>query len=518
MLMQLLAERQKRGARPTVKEGYYPAPIGGWNARDAVSAMDIKDALKLDNWIVDEGEVRIRPGSTSHATGISGNYVESLMEYAPPSGTNKMFAAGPTDIYDVTSAGAVGAASVASMANGRWQHVMFANASGNYLYIVNGADDPRYYDGSSWTVPAITGVTQTNLVNVSIHGNRLWFTEKNTMKVWYLATSAITGAATELNLAPFARKGGYLVGTWSWPRDGGDGPDDYFVGITSKGEVIVYQGTDPASAGTFQLVGVFQIGEPIGRRCVVKAGADLAVITSQGLIALTQVTGLNVSVQAKTALSNKISGAFRDAYLSSGTYFGWQVQEYPKRNLVIVNVPITERVTSYQFVISTLTGAWSRFKAINSGCWGMLGDAVYWGSHDGKVYKFDSGFLDAGNEAIVAEHQSAFTRFRTARIKHLKMARPMFVGPGNFVPRTYTFVDYDTSSQSLETLEATDSGELWDVADWDVADWAEEFVPSYGWGALGDIGVALSVAFSVSAESELTYNGTDVLYEVGSYL
>jgi hypothetical protein len=43
--------------------------------------------------------------------------------------------------------------------------------------------------------------------------------------------------------------------------------DDYAAFITSEGQVAVYSGADPASSTTWSLVGVFDIGAPIGRRC-----------------------------------------------------------------------------------------------------------------------------------------------------------------------------------------------------------------------------------------------------------
>jgi hypothetical protein len=63
--------------------GAIPAPTGGWNARDALSAMDPADAVSLVNWIPDLGAVGVRPGYSSYCTGL-GAAVESLMEYSAP--------------------------------------------------------------------------------------------------------------------------------------------------------------------------------------------------------------------------------------------------------------------------------------------------------------------------------------------------------------------------------------------------------------------------------------------------
>jgi hypothetical protein len=201
------------------------------------------------------------------------------MEWNGPAGTRKLFGATSSAIYDATTAGAVGAAAVSSLTSGQWSHTMFATAGGNFLVACNGADDVRNYDGSSWTTPSITGVTSANLIQVAVHMSRLWFVEKNTLKVWYLSTNAISGSATSIDFGSLSRLGGHLVGMTSWSRDGGAGIDDIAVFVTSRGEVHVYEGADPSSTTTWSRVGTFKIAEPIGRRCFIKAG-DTATATA----------------------------------------------------------------------------------------------------------------------------------------------------------------------------------------------------------------------------------------------
>jgi hypothetical protein len=77
------------------------------------------------------------------------------MEWAGPS-SRKMFAAKSTDIYDVTTPGAVGAAVVSSLSSAYWQTVNFTTAGGSFLVLCNGADSVRNYDGTTWTTPSIS--------------------------------------------------------------------------------------------------------------------------------------------------------------------------------------------------------------------------------------------------------------------------------------------------------------------------------------------------------------------------
>src|SRR5690606_18644214 len=127
---------------------------------------------------------------------------------------------------------------------------------------------------------------------------RLFFMENNVLGFWYLAASAISGTATFFNLAPFCSLGGYLMAMGTWTRDGGSGLDDYAVFYTSRGEVLVFQGDDPGDATAWSLVGVFRLGAPVGRRCMIKAGPDLVLVTEDGVIPMTRALAQARSNQA----------------------------------------------------------------------------------------------------------------------------------------------------------------------------------------------------------------------------
>ncbi|MEQ1652155.1 MAG: hypothetical protein ABL897_06690, partial [Hyphomicrobium sp.] len=206
--MQLAPLRDNRSKSQTATTKWVEAPTKGWNAKNDLSDMDELEAVVLDNLIVTERGVRLRPGKSEFATGL-GSAVLALMEHAAPDGTASMFGATVGAIWDVTAGGAVGAADVTGLNSGQWQHTMFATTGGNYLVCCNGIDDVRNYDGTTWTAPAITNVTSGNLINVAVHMSRLWFTEKNTLKVWYLPTGAIAGAATSIDFGPLSRLGGH---------------------------------------------------------------------------------------------------------------------------------------------------------------------------------------------------------------------------------------------------------------------------------------------------------------------
>ena len=180
------------------------APIGGWNARDALGAMEPLDAVTLTNFWPGTNSVILRNGYTKHATGITGT-VQTLMAYS--SGTsNQLFAAAIDSIYDVTAGGAVGAADVTGLSNAKFQYVNITTPAASYLMAVNGVDKLRTYDGSAWHTDGdgspydITGVNTANCSNITLFKNRVWLVENGSLKAWYLAANSIGGAAIALDM------------------------------------------------------------------------------------------------------------------------------------------------------------------------------------------------------------------------------------------------------------------------------------------------------------------------------
>src|SRR3990167_6560161 len=304
-----------------------PAPVGGWNARDSLANMDAADAVSLENWFPGTSNVLMRYGFSNHVTGITGEQVESLMVWNGVSSSAMIAATNAGKMYTVTTAGAVGAAAISALTNGRWQYVNMSTTAGNYLIAVNAADKAVIYNGTyhrdgDGAPYDVAGVDTATCLNVNLHKNRLWFVQEASLDAWYMPTSAIGGTATKFSLNAVAQLGGSLVGMWTWTIDAGYGVDDMAVLVTTEGEVLVYAGTDPASAATWQLVGVWHIGSPLGNRCGFKYAGDLLLVTQDGvqpLSAALQSSRLNPRV----SLTDKIQKAVSDAAANYGSNFGW---------------------------------------------------------------------------------------------------------------------------------------------------------------------------------------------------
>lgn len=517
MPVRALAGRPNKTARrplPVVNKlrGHSTSPpVGGWNARDALANMAEDEAIDLINWFPEESRVRMRRGHASHATGFSSN-VETLMSWKGPT-SSKLFAVSGPGLYNCTALGTVGSPDISGLTSSRFQHTMFSNSAGSYLFIVNGSDAPMRYNGTSWFTPNLTGsgLTASNLIHINAFKNRLFFVEKDTLNFWYLPVNQVAGTLTKFDLGPQADLGGHLMAMGTWTRDGGSGVDDLAVFITSKGQCIIYQGSDPGVVNDWFLVGVFNIAAPIGRRCFIKVGADLIVITIDGFSQLSRfLAGARTSDRA--AMSDKISGAVNEAVRDHRDRFGWQPIFYPLGNMMIFNVPQTN--ASVQFVSNATTGAWCKFTGWDAECFEIHNEELYFGGA-AAVYKADTGLHD-NDAAIDATAKTAFSYFGSRDLlKRFAMVRPNLVIDGSVTAAMRINVDFeDEAANTVPTLEEPE-GEEWDVAEWDVAEWGEANRINKNWQTIGGLGTCASMLLEcMSSNGTIHWNANDWKYEL----
>lgn len=523
--MRKAASATQQAARAQLATGdTVPAPVGGWNARDPLANMPPTDALVLDNWFPRESDCVIRGGASDHVTGFAVT-PKTLATYNPPTASNKMFASTDAAVYDVTSAGALGA-SVASCTVGYWNWVQMGVSGGHYLMMFNGTDKPLYFDGTTWTsvdgvsTPAITGVTTTSLISANVFKRRLFLIEKNKLSFWYLPVDQVGGAASEFTLGPLCRKGGYLMAMGTWTIDSGFGLDDLAVFITSEGEAIVFAGTNPGSSVDWQHVGTYTVAKPLGRKCLKSYAGDLLLITVYGVLPLSKALtpAQSAAVQDRFTLTNKIDNAFTEAANAYNALEGWEALEFPNQNALLFNIP-TSLTASQQFVMNTITKSWCRFTAWNAHAFALHNNELYFAENT-KIAKAWTGASDF-TANIVADAQTAYNYFKLRRqLKNWTLYRPNFLVNGVINFSIGLSIDFEqTAPLSIITYPAP-SVSLWDSAIWDSSLWGYGLQTQQGWQTpKARLGYSASLLLTLATNAiTVQWVATDFVWTKGALL
>lgn len=497
-----------------------PPPVGGWNARDALADMPPTHAVVLDNWFPGTDRVAIRPGYASHATGL-GSPIETLLPYSPAAGSPRLFAAAGSSIREVTTAGAAGSAVVSGLSNVRLQSVQMGTAGGQFLFCCNGADTPRLFDGSTWANTTITGPTVANISWCNIHQRRLWVGEKNSLTAWYLPVNTIGGAAAQFPMAGLASLGGSIAGMAVWSRDSyGQGMQELACFVTTEGEMIIYAGTDPASASTWGLLGVWRLGRPIGARFFQKVTSDLILLTQDGLLAASTIMPTDRAQTEKVALSAQINKAVNSAVRTSGEMFGWQPFIYPRGTMLILNVP-ESATTAIQFAWNTITNAPCRFTGIPAATWAMCGEEPYFGGLDGTVYRFDAEQSDNG-DAIAGDALQAFNYLGSpGQKKAFKLIEVLFDSNTDPSAAIEIATDFDvTLGATLPAPSAaTATTSRWGVGKWDSARWSAALRVWRGWRGVRGVGRAAAPRVRVEKKgASVAWTATNLTFIPGGQL
>ena len=485
-----------------------PAPTEGMDAISPLSSMDPKRAPILTNWIPRPGWIELRAGYTGWVRKMTDSPVETLMVYRPPGNVEKMFAAAGTNIYDVSTYGTYSSV-VSGLSSARWQYSSFTPPAGTtVIQCVNGVDSLRQYNGTAWSTPAITDLpnaaTTASIINIYAQKSRLWYVLKNTTIIAFMPTGAITGAiAGYLDFGQLWSKGGWLVAMADWTIDGGNGPQDYAVFLSSRGQISIYAGGDPTNAAAWNLVGTFDISPPISYRCCTKVGSDVAIITLQGVLPLSQALPFDPSADRSVAITARIQNAMAQAITQARNNFGWQVLGFPAEQLAILNVPLTENVQQIQYVMCALTGAWCEIDGWSANCFEIFNEDLYFGSNDGSVNKaFDSG--TDFDQPIMADMQCAFNYFDDpGRLKRVTMVQPQMVASGSITPTISVDEDFNTATTSAP-ISILRGGALWDFSSWDIALWPENTVVVQPWLSVDAIGHALAIRMQVNVQAATT--------------
>jgi len=303
--------------------------------------------------------------------------------------------------------------------------------------------------------------------------------------------------------------------------DSGDGLDDLFVLWSSKGEVLIYSGTNPGT--DYAIVGRYTTGSPIGNRPLFPIGGDLAMISEDGVLALSTVMRYDRLTTKEKALSSRVVDEYLAMVKRYSDEFGWQLITLPKASMALLNIPgAGEAGAAVQFAYNVSTKAWARFTGWDAACWELFEGEIYFGTPGGSVCKAESSGTDNGT-SIVARCLPAFSHMGTpGRTKHVKLIQPMLsTDLSDYSLGLACVVNFDIPGALGVGSPATAGIFTWDVSVWDGPDvWGGDAVYD-GWESATGIGYVISPYSEVRIDAtnapdfDFSLIGWNVLHEPG---
>lgn len=499
-----------------------PAPIGGWNARDPLDLMPPEDAIALVNVFPETGSCALRRGFRIHGTGMGSGAVQTVAEFAKVDGVRKLLACANGNIYDATTLGAAATSLGSGFTSNKWQTINFRASGATYIVFMNGVDQPKKWDGTTFSSAAYTHASLANddtLIQPNSYKSRLYAVEKDTTRFFYTAVDAVEGAMSIYDVGPLLKKGGQLLLTSTWSRDSGNGPADLLLLLSDRGEVLIYEGDNPA-ASNWALVGRYFIPTPLGRRAAFNLDADLIIQTIHGAVPMSRVLQSGDITQTYITLTDKIQNAYNLAAQDIATSFGWQGVVYPRGRYLLLNIPIVEGTQSDQYVMNMYTGAWCKFTGMNASSWTTFNDKLYFGGIDGTVYEADINDNDNNlNIPMAIKTSFNYCGDRDSK-KAFKMVRPIISGSEGLQFLLNIDTDFSNRPLSGTAVTTTTSGSDWNTSDWNTTPWSiAPSSQSLVWYGIEGIGRSAAIRMEGNFNgSKFALSAFHITYEPGNFV
>lgn len=365
-----------------------PAPVGGLNCRDGLSSLQPNEAIRLGNFIPRPGFVETRKGTGVISGSSAPSGIHTIIEHQNGNVLVGVYDGKLYEISDLTTSLATGFST--SLA---WNPVRFQDR----IIVLNGVNTPQVYNGTTVTAMVATGPTVATLWAGTTFKGRTYYWSQNEKRFWYAAAGAFQGTLTSFPLDTVSRGSGTLIAMAVMTQDGGNGPDDYAVFLMSDGEALVYQGDDPGSANSWQLVGVFRIGRPLGPQCWVTNGAYTIAVTENGPVDLAMV--LKTGPQDSATVFNQNIGTGPYGNLASVAQCQTAIDVKERLLIVLFFETFIGSEACMKLGMDTESKRWFYFDGCDeysngstgksTRCIGLVDGGVYFGDSQGDIHTWN---------------------------------------------------------------------------------------------------------------------------------
>jgi hypothetical protein len=296
------------------------------------------------------------------------------------------------------------------------------------------------------------------------------------------------------------KRGGSISFGASWSLDSGAGLDDVCIIVTSNGEIAVYEGDDPSDANNWRLVGVYEISRPLNKAAYFKAGGDLAILTEDGIIPVSEALRKDRAALQAVAISYPIEDAWKAAVANRSTDFPIQPTLWQSQALLMIGTP-----GSVAYVANARTGAWCRYTGWDVRCGAVANDRLFFGNNTGKVMRGQSGGSDGGT-AYTARYVPKFTEAGIPQVKVANFAGVTVKSTARPEFRMTCFSDYEIGTYPVSPSLGSESGDVWGTGVWGDFVWgtgAPELAYTE-WKGVRSVGYALAPVVVVTVNQSST--------------
>lgn len=365
----------------------------------------------------------------------------------------------------------------------------------------DGVVDPLF-GAITGTKPDGSPLLTSDFSYVWAYKKRLFFILKDSLNVAYLPVDQITGAAAFIEMGAEFSLGGKLMIGATWSLDYGDGLNDNCIFMSDEGEVVVYNGINPATPADWRKVGRYQTGKPRGPKAFIRGGGDLVFATNIGFLPLSQSLQVDYSVLSASAVSYPIETAWNEAVQFRSTE-NWDCIVWDENQMVVVSIPTVNEQPPAMFVSNARTGAWAQFTNWSGTCLEIFNGRLFYGSQDGKVVEAWVTGLDQGTP-YTAVYVPLFTDFSNAGAQKIAgMGRLQTRGPYMIDAQVSAQSDYIIDLPAAPAASPVPEGSQWDVAIWDSSSWGTAQTKTWqgNWQSLGGIGYTLAPCVQITSGS-----------------
>lgn len=531
----------KKQAQRVTNVALVPAPVMGMDARTPLATNNNNVCIYTYNLVPSEYGLRVRKGSREWQTEITSgasNGVGTLIAFNNPIVEEQLFAVTNEGIFDVTVVGDAPVLEIAfpnnSTGAGYGSYINYIDDSGKaWIFYADQLNGLFQYDSDTglWEVPTgITGIDPETITFVTVHKLRIWFCVRDSSIGYYLPINSIAGAVESFNFGIKFEHGGSLVGLFNWTVDGGIGVNDYFVAISSLGDVMPYQGSDPSQTD-WSIVGAYYIGQlPKGTQCVSQYGGNLTILSSYGITQMSDLLrGVDPRLPNENSISSRIAPLIRIEMIKYINEYGWSMSYMPNiASLVIVRPKSLDNVF-IQYVFNIVVGGWGIWRGLQINSIVEYNNATYFGSYDNKVYAMDvpkDNITFAPVEGVVNGDDIEFSTLLQysdfgsgGTFKRGKLVRPDFLSTENIAFQTKFFYDYAYGQIDTSINPPASTNDEWDIGLWDQAIWQAGVLKDFNLVLGGSgIGRMVSVAIKGRAVADTTLASMDVFWDAGGSL